>query len=100
MWESIAAAYVAQSAIDDYEQRMLLKLTPEAREKYLADKLEKRKIKAIEDLAEATRALARAQQAQADASRYYNGQSSSGSSASRGIDMPTAIALDLLLKNL
>lgn len=102
MWEAIAAqaaASVAQSAIDAHEQKMLLSLTPEAREKYLADKLEKRKIKAIEDLAESNRALARAQLIQADA-LLSHGHSSTTSRSSGGIDMPTAIALDLILKNL
>lgn len=40
------------SASEAYEQKMLLTLTPEQRASYLADKLEKRRIKAMEDLAE------------------------------------------------
>ena len=87
-----------QMAVEQYEQKMLLGLTPEAREKYLADKLEKRKIKALEDLAESNRALARAQQSQADALRYHG--NSCGTSYSSGVDFPTVIAMDLLLKNL
>lgn len=96
MWEAVAAATVTAAA-EAYEQKMLLTLTPEQRAAYLADKLERRRIKAIEDLAESNRALARAQIAQADAMRYHSHSSTPGST---GVDLPTLIAVELLFKNL
>ena len=97
-WEAIIPA-VMNAANEVYEQKMLLTLTPQQRASYLADKLEKRRIKAIEDLAESNRALARAQIAQADAFRYHT-HSCGSNPSSTGVDLPTVIALDLMFKNL